>query len=323
MHGNPARHDRARRPYAALLAGLLGVVAACAGQRGSSPEQGGSHALMSPAELQALPVLPPDRVFAYGDDPNQHGELRVPAGPGPHPVAILLHGGCWKAQYATLRDLAPMGDALRAEGVATWNIEYRRLHQLGSGWPGTYLDVGRAVDHLRSIAPAYRLDLSRVVVVGHSAGGHLAMWVAARNRLRSDSGLFVAQPLPLRGVINLAGTIDMADNIAVHEAACRDAVVTSMMGGTRVEVPQRYADSSASSMVPLGIPQVLIWGEHEEFVPLPVVHKYVRAARQAGDAVQLIIVPAAGHFETASPFSPAWPTVRSAIAALLHGRLPD
>jgi acetyl esterase/lipase len=144
---------------------------------------------LSLENFHALPSNPADYRISCGRDGNQFGDLRVPAGSGPHPVAILIHGGCWKADFATLRDLAPMADALKAEGIATWNIEYRRLSQSGSGWPGTYLDVSKSVDYLRSIAADNKLDLTRVIVIGHSAGGHLAMWVAARSRLSSGSAV--------------------------------------------------------------------------------------------------------------------------------------
>ena len=100
-----------------------------------------------------------------------------------------------------------MGDALKDEGIASWNIEYRRLRQNGSGWPGTYLDVRRAIDHLRQLATQYDLDLTRVVVVGHSAGGHLAMWSGTRHRLPPESAVHIPNPLPLRSVVNLAGTL--------------------------------------------------------------------------------------------------------------------
>jgi acetyl esterase/lipase len=273
--------------------------------------------LMTPGELQALPMLPPDHRLAYGDDANQVAELRLPSGPGPHPLAVLIHGGCWKAEYATLRDLAPMGDALKADGIASWNIEYRRLRQPGSGWPGTYLDVARAIDHLRQLASTYRLDLTRVAVVGHSAGGHLAMWAGTRQRIPATSALHVANPLPLRGVVNLAGTIDMSQNIAHMEAECNDTVVSSMLGGSPSSVPERYREVSANTMVPLGLQQILIWGEHELFVPPALARSHVEAATQAGDRARVIVVPGAGHFELASPRSSAWPTVRDAIRSLL------
>jgi acetyl esterase/lipase len=170
--------------------------------------------------------------------------LRVPAGQGPHPVVVLIHGGCFKAAYATVRDLAPMGDALKDSGIATWNVEYRRVGQPGGGWPGTYLDVGRAVDHLRALEREHALDLRRVVVVGHSAGGNLAMWAAARARLPVGTTLHMRDPLPVRGVVNLAGPLDLTANIASYQSLCRDTVITALMGGTPVAVLEGDLDHS-------------------------------------------------------------------------------
>jgi len=272
---------------------------------------------MTPADLQTLPVNPADHHLAYGDDPNQFGELRVPVRVGPHPVVVLVHGGCWKAEYATLRDLGPIGDALKKDGIATWNIEYRRLGEPGAGWPGTYLDVGRAIDHLRQIAPEYSLDLARVVVLGHSAGGHLAMWSGTRQQIPDNSPLYIPNPLRLRGIINLAGTVDMTQNIANMDDRCQDTVVPRMLGGSPDSVPDRYRQVSASAMLPLGVPQILIWGQRDDFIPRPLIAKYASAAQKAGDRAQLIIVPNVGHFETASPASPAWQIVRKAVLSLL------
>jgi acetyl esterase/lipase len=275
---------------------------------------------MGPAEFQALPSQPADHRIAYGKDPSQFADLRIPSTPGLHAVAILIHGGCWKADYATLRDMAPIADALKAEGVATWNIEYRRLSQAGSGWPGTYEDVGRATDYLRQIAQKYQLDLGRVVVVGHSAGGHLALWVASRKRLPPLSELHTPDPLPIRGVVDLAGPGDMATEIAVEVGACQSHVVEQFLGGSPADVPERYAQVSASRMLPLGVPQVLVWGNHDKLRPDWLGKKYTEAATAAGDTVDLIIVPGLGHFEVASPYSPAWPKVRDAISSLLQSQ---
>lgn len=295
----------------ALMIGCGAVILAL------SPLALAQQKLMTPADLQALPAKPPDHRVMYGDVPIQVGELRVPAGRGPHPVAVLIHGGCWRAPLATLRDLAPMGDALKAAGIASWNIEYRRLGQPGGGWPGTYQDVGRAIDALRRLAPTYALDLSRVAVVGHSAGGHLAMWAAARQRLPRSSPLFVADPLPLRGVLNLAGTIDMFANIAHMEEKCGDAVVTKLMGGRPAAVADRYEAVSAGRHLPLGVPQMLVWGEHEDFVARELAERYADAAVEAGDRVRLQVIPGAGHFELASPKFAGWPRVLGYIRLVL------
>jgi acetyl esterase/lipase len=308
-----------RRAKSLLIIGIIACVshltAVATEQRGPVTPSG----LMTPADLKRLPVRSPDHRLAYGDDANQIGELRLPLGTGPHPVVLLIHGGCWKSEYATSRDLAPMGDALKDEDIASWNIEYRRLGQLGGGWPGTYLDVGRGLDHLRRVAPAHNLDLARVVVLGHSAGGHLAMWVGTRQRRSPESPLHDGNPLPVRGVINLAGTIDMTQNIAHMERECKDAVVTGMLQGTPASVPDRYRDVSANTMLPLGVPQILIWGEHENFVPRELAQRHIDAALKSGDRARLIVVPDAGHFETANPKSDAWPAVRDAIRSLLTG----
>ncbi len=304
---------------------LVPLFSAMACARAIPPQsvEAGIPALMTPQELSSAPVRTPDLRAAYGEHSNQYGELRVPAGPGPHPVVVLVHGGCFKAAYATNRDLAAMGDALEDRGIATWNIEYRRVGEPGGGWPETYLDVGRAVDYLRVLAQQHPLDLNRIVIVGHSAGGHLAMWATARARVPAGSAISMTNPLPVQGVVNLAGPVDMTANIAGYEGLCRDTVITSLLGGTPATVPERYAHSSPIKLLPTGIRQVIVVGEHEDFVPRPIVDAYVRAAEKAGDPVRLIVIPDVGHFEIASPRASTWPQVLSAIQALLDGRLPQ
>ena len=303
-----------------VVSALVGGSVWLDAQSGRSVIEG---ALMTPEELTAVPSRAPDHRITYGSDPSQYAELRVPDGSGPHPLVVLIHGGCFKAAYATAQYFGAMGDALKEDRIATWNIEYRRLGQTGSGWPGTYLDVGQALDHVRAIAREYHLDLGRVVVVGHSAGGHLAMWTAARRRLPKASALYVADPLPVRGVMDLAGPVDMTANIPGYEALCRDTVITSLLGGTPAAVPDHYAHASAITLLPLGIPQVLVLGSHEDLVPLTLVDAYVRAATQAGDKVHRILIPGAGHFEIASPLTFTWPQIKSAIRSLLDGKLPS
>ena len=318
-----SRMPATRWPWAALIVQSLTLATGCEHPKATPRDTPVSAVtLMTPQDLQALPSQAPDQRAAYGADSSQYGELRVPSGVGPHPVAVLVHGGCFKAAYATARDLAPMGDALKADGIATWNIEYRRLGQPGGGWPGTYLDVGRAVDHLRAIGGKHNLDLGRVVLVGHSAGGHLAMWAAGRARVPATSSVYMRDPLPVRGVIDLAGPLDLTAHIPEYEQLCRDTVITTLLGGSPGAVPGRYAEASPIKLLPLGIPQVLVIGEHEDFVPRPLVEAYAHTAERAGDPVRLIAIPDAGHFEIASPRSPAWPAVEAAIQSLVDGRLP-
>lgn len=309
-----------KRHRQAIVLSVILPCAACS-TRGQQPEESGPTPLMTPRDLQALTSSAPDARIAYGQDSSHYGELRLPATPGPHPVVVLIHGGCFKAAYARAGELGPVADALKADGIATWNLEYRRLGEPGGGWPGTYRDVGRGIDHLRSLAGEHKLDLSRVVVLGHSAGGHLAMWAAARGRLQNGTELYVPDPLPVRGVVDLAGPIDLRENIAHYEATCGDSVITSLLGGRPEAVPERYAQVSATDLLPVGVPQVLIWGSHEEFVPMPLARRHIERASAAGDPARLITVPGVGHFELAAPHTASWPQVRAAVRALLDGRL--
>lgn len=305
---------------AARRALAIALVAGCARQQAAVQRPG---ALMTPADLQALPSQSADRRIAYGPDSSQFGDLRIPSGPGPHPVVILIHGGCFKAAYATLRDLAPMGDALKALGIASWNLEYRRLGEAGAGWPGTYQDIARGVDHLRAIASEHALDLNQVAVVGHSAGGHLALWAASRHRVPPGSALSDVSPLRVRGVLDLAGPADLAADVSRYEGLCGDRVLTAMAGGTPVDVPAHYAQASPIALLPTGIPEVLLIGEFEEHLPRPSAEAYVRSARRAGDRAALIVVPGVGHFEIASPTATSWPQVERVVRALLRGRSPE
>ncbi len=148
------------------------------------------------------------------------------------------------------------------------------------------------------------------------------MWAAARARVPAGSAVAMPDPLPVRGVMDLAGPLDLTANIPGYEGLCRDSVITSLLGGTPAAVPERYAHASPIRLLPLGVPQVLVIGEQQQFVPRPFVEAYVQAAARAGDPVRLIVVPAAGHFEIASPAAASWPTVAAAVRALLDGTLP-
>lgn len=253
-----------------------------------------------------LPRPSADHRIAYGSDPLQFGDLRLPPAPGPHPVAIVIHGGCWRAQY----DLEPLSSfcaALTGAGVATWSLEYRRVGNPGGGWPGTFEDVARGADHLRSLAKEYPLDLSRVVAVGHSAGGHLVLWLAARHRLPKESHLFRPDPLRLTGVVSIAGVPDL--RAALERGICRD-VIDRVMGGN-------HALTSPIELLPLGIPQRLINGARDPVVPVELGRSYEAAARKSGDDVRLVVLEEASHFEMVSPRTEAWTVVKQNILSLL------
>lgn len=276
---------------------------------------------LGPRDVDRLPARPADVRLDYAAaDPLQFGELRLPDGGGPFPVAIVIHGGCWVSTFATLQNTAAIADALRDAGVATWNIEYRRLDDSGGGWPGTFADVAAAADHVSTLAARYPLDISRVVAVGHSAGAHLALWLAARHRLPAESPLHRKSPLALRGAIALGGPGDLRDFTTYAHEICRAPVIEQLLGGSPQEVPERYAHASPAELLPLGTRQVLIVGAHDRVMPARARDAYVAAAIAAGDMAESIVVPEAGHFEVIAPTAPAWSIVREKILQLLDVR---
>ncbi|RMG51621.1 MAG: alpha/beta hydrolase [Acidobacteria bacterium] len=299
------------RGWTTLLVGiilLLGYGWDCPAQR----------RFLTPADVNALPSKPPDHRLFYGRGSLQFGDLRLPEGSGPYPVAIVIHGGCWLSRFADVRNTAALADALRDAGIATWNIEYRRLDDPGGGWPGTFQDVARATDYLRSIAEKYHLDLHRVVVIGHSSGGHLALWVAARHRLPRTSAVYTPRPLPVRGVIALGGPGDLKRFMRHARSVCGDRVVTKLLGGTPDEVPDRYRQASPIELLPLGVPQILITGKYDRAVPPEYGQAYAEAARKSGDTVRHIIVDRAAHHEYNAPQAVTWPAIKSAVFSLLQ-----
>jgi acetyl esterase/lipase len=269
-------------------------------------------------DVEMLSSRPADARIVYGKEDLQFGDLRLPKGPGPFPVAVVIHGGCWVSKFATLQSTAAMADALRDAGVATWNIEYRRLDNPGGGWPGTFADVAAAADELPAIAKRHPLDLSRVMAVGHSAGGHLALWLAARSRLPRTSSLYRERPLPLHAAAALGGPGDLRDFTTYASTVCGGPVIEQLMGGNPGSVPDRYAQGSPSELLPLGVRQVLIVGSDDRVMPARAREAYVAAAAKAGDVAEVVVVPAAAHFEVIAPTSAAWPTVRDTLLGLVR-----
>lgn len=260
-------------------------------------------------DILELPPPPTAARLFYGDDPLQFGDLRLPDGPGPHPLAIFIHGGFWRAEYA----LDYFGHAcatLAAEGIATWNIEYRRIGNPGGAWPGTFLDVANAADHVRALADDDPLDKDRIVAVGHSAGGHLALWLAGRNRIPAGDVLHIDNPLRLRAAISLGGVADLRQ---AWELGLGEGVARELVGGTPEEYPERFAATSPADLLPLGVPQILIHGELDVPVPFATCQDYAARAAASGDDVTFIGLPDTGHFEIVDPRSAQWQRVQGAI----------
>jgi acetyl esterase/lipase len=260
----------------------------------------------------ALPEAPPPAPtrVAYGPGTERSGELWRPAGDGPWPVVVLLHGGFWRARW-TLELMRPLAADLAGRGLAAWNLEYRRAGQPGGGWPGTLEDVAAGIDHLAALAARERLDLDRLAVAGHSAGGQLALWAAARPGL--PAGAPGAGPLLTpRLVVSLAGVCDLHAGAA--DGIGEDAVA-GFLGAGPGEAPDRYRLASPRSRLPLGVRQVLVHGDADPRVPVAQSRAYAAAAAAAGDPVELLELPGVDHFALIDPATPAW----AAAAARLDG----
>lgn len=257
----------------------------------------------------------------YGPTYSQFGELYLPSQEtlkGLFPAVILIHGGYWRARYdLTLMD--GLAKDLAERGYAAWNIEYRRVGEEGGGWPGTFLDVASAADSLRIMAEDYSLDISRVVAIGHSAGGHLAFWLAARQRIPADSAIRphanAQKPIAPRGVISQAGVLDLETAWRLHLS--NDAVV-GLLGATFPDAPERYAAASPAALLPLGISQVLLHGTEDAHVPIEISRNYTRAALAAQDPVKYLELDGMDHFELIDPRSSAWTTTVEALERMMQ-----
>jgi acetyl esterase/lipase len=252
-----------------------------------------------------LDFLRPGQGHRYGPHRSQRAELHLPAGAGPHPVMVVIHGGSWRTRYGKIVMRGLVGDLVR-RGWAVWNIEYRRLGD-GGGWPATFSDVAAAIDHLASVdAP---LDLARICVLGHSAGGQLALWAASREKLPAgapghlDGGPVVS----LRHAIVQAGVCDLAGAYR----RWRGGAARALMGGSPEEVPERYAAGDPIALVPADIPLLLVHGVIDEVVSVKLSRSYASAARAAGGTVELVELEggAGRHRAHIDPRSTAWAAV--------------
>lgn len=263
-----------------------------------------------PPEPDATPAAATWRI-SYGDAPRQVLDLAVPDAAttsAPVPVVVLVHGGFWRAAY-DLRLMQPLVPGLLERGWAVANIEYRSVGNRDAGWPGTFDDAAAAIDAL--VGADAHLDLGRVVTVGHSAGGHLALWLAARHRLPGDAPGADPRIRPI-GAVGQAAVADL-----IGGAQLGGGAATALLGGAPDEVPERYAAASPTELVPLGVPTRLIHGTLDRIVPLAQSKAFVAAAQAVGDDAEVVAVDGADHFDVIDPEHPAWAACTSAVAALL------
>lgn len=260
----------------------------------------------------------PDATISYGDDAYQKVDIWLPPGKAPHPVVLMVHGGCWQTSIADRTLMNWIADDLRKHGIAVWNIDYRGVDRPGGGYPGTFLDAAAAADAMRANAAKYHLDLKRLVAVGHSAGGHLALWLAARPRLPRGSPLRVVDPLPIGAVISLGGLPDLEAVAASPDNGCGTEVVSQLTGPATEQHQDVFADTSVLRLLPLGVPQHLINGETDRIIPMRFGVSYVARAHLLGDRATLDRLDNTGHVELVAPDSAAWARAKERIRVALQ-----
>ncbi|HEV2363881.1 MAG TPA: alpha/beta hydrolase [Caulobacteraceae bacterium] len=289
---------------------LLAALAAAMAMAGAAPPE-----LMTWADLMSRPKPAPSERVRYGPGLRQFADLWLPAGKGPFPVVLMVHGGCWQSKIADLGIMDWIAGDLAARGIAVWNIEYRGGDEAGGGYPGTFRDVAAGADALRAVAPG-RLNIDHIVAFGHSAGGHLALWLAARPRLPRASPLFSPDPLPIAAVVSAGGLPDLEADRAAKDTACGPGAVDSLVGAPGAR-PDVYADTSPARLLPLGVRQAIVNSQLDPIAPPWLGQDWAGKVRAAGDPVEVRVIPRSGHAELIAPGTAAWAAEVKIIEALL------
>ena len=245
-----------------------------------------------------------DRRIAYGDAPSQFGDLYLPSGSIRRraPLVILLHGGYWRARYG-LGYFGHVAAALADDGIAAWNVEYRRVGEVGGGWPGTFDDVRAGIAFGRTLHREFEIDTSHVLLLGHSAGGHLALWAVADLAANEGGRDGIS-------VVALAPVADLGDAWARRLS---DHAVVGLLGGGPDDWPDRYAIACPSRRLPLGVPTCVVHGLSDTSVPFDMAEAFVARARDAGDDVALVALENTDHFEPVDPTTAAFGVVRRVV----------
>lgn len=242
---------------------------------------------------------PVDARMRYGNDEYQFGDLRLPEGSGPFAAAMFVHGGFWRARY-DLKHAGFLCAALAKAGFVSWNLEYRPVGNPGGGWPRSFEDVAAGYQFLRQLAGKYPIDIKRIIVLGHSAGGQLALALAAHHN-------------SVRAVVSLAGVVNLRRAWELHLS--NDAVA-EFLGGDPQRVPEHYHEASPAEL-DIHCQQLMVHGNEDDIVPVQMSRDYAKQKLQKHEVISLLEIPKTGHFEIVDPESKIWPAVEKAVLALV------
>jgi acetyl esterase/lipase len=252
-------------------------------------------------DLLNRPLPDPTREIEFGAGKTDIADLWLPENAGPHPVVLMVHGGCWQKKTADRSLMNYAAEELRQNGFAVWNIEYRGVDETGGGYPGTFLDVAAGADALRDHAAEHNLRTDNIIAFGHSAGGHLALWLAGRVRIPTSSPLASDNPLPIRHVVNTGGLADLEASAPVTEADCLSSIMDKLTGAASDQRPNVFADTSPAEFLPFGTTQICINGDRDHIAPPILGRGYAAKAKAAGDAAHYYEIEDTGHVELIAP----------------------
>lgn len=282
-----------------LLFGILTSLALISACAKSAPKE--PPVLMTWADLTSQPRLEPNATERYGEHPAQLVDIWLPEGEGPHPTVLMIHGGCWQKEIADRTLMNYAAGALRDRGFAVWNIEYRGVDEDGGGYPGTFLDVAAAADLLREAGPDYGLHTRHVTAFGHSAGGHLAAWLAARPNLPETSPLYSEDPIDLALVINSGGLADLEASSPVTLPSCLADIEGKLTGATSETRTDVYVETSPARLLPPRARMISVNGDQDRIAPPELGRAFTDKITAAGGDADFVTAPDSGHVELIAP----------------------
>lgn len=262
--------------------------------------------LMKWSDLLSRPVPKTPHTLKTGNRDTDVADLWLPDGPGPHPVIVMIHGGCWQKGIADRTLMNYAAEDLRQRGLAVWNIEYRGVDEAGGGYPGTFQDVAKTADALRDHVEKFNLKTDKIAAFGHSAGGHLAAWLSTRENISENSRVYTNDPLPLYAIVNSGGLADLEASAPVTFDGCLANIMGQLVGAPNKRRPSVFSDTTAVNLFPTATRQISVNGDQDNIAPPVLGQGYTDKATAAGVDAEFIQVENTGHVELVSPGTDAF-----------------